>query len=332
MPPISSFPKYFRCQVFNRFVVANDKLLPSKSFKPIYVFGPTLAVIVIPMMLFFLIRYYRRRRKRSEPLPPHDSSDCIKEIEKALEPEVEIRQRQEENTEYGELVCFSRYVFNGSLRHLALITHGQKFEFRLEEYRYFVGPPVVSYSAQKIKYITSVDSVKEEKRRLAVSKIGNSDVDGYHMCLIGWTRLLQEQVNGYAGEANSEFGRPHLKWYDCQHFLEDFSMKILVEEKAADYRWFFKNIKTDYRQGQDLLQPPLEMIAYNRILLLSIVNAPGNDLSHVKHIDIRNKINLNGQTVQKMLAPPVAQQGAQQSEHQGVLANVVMGPMSSNPC
>lgn len=177
---------------------------------------------------------------------------------KAMQPDVELRLREEEDHTKGQQVWFSRYIYNGRLRHWVLMTHGNKYELRLGEN---VGkesgeePPGES----KFTYHMTPFTIEEEKRKAALAESSLPDVDGFYVCLIGWTTKTKDEVDLACRSASQSFGEYHLLWKNCQHFLRILADQILAT-KAADYPWFKSNTRTRYQKTQSLMPPPLEFL------------------------------------------------------------------------
>ena len=177
---------------------------------------------------------------------------------KAMQPDVERRLREEGDHTKGEQVWFSRYIYNGRLRHWVLMTHGNKYELRRSEN---IGEEGGEERAgeQKFTYHVSPFTIDEEKRKAALAENSLPDVDGFYVCLIGWTKKTKEEVDQACTSVFEKFGKYQLVWNNCQHFLKMLADQILVA-KAADFSWFNSNTKTRYQKTQSLMPPPLEFL------------------------------------------------------------------------
>jgi hypothetical protein len=185
--------------------------------------------------------------------------------EKVLKEGADLRQAQEHDTAKGEQVWFSRCILNGRLQHWVLMTHGMKYELRRREH-------VEGESAgQEPKgktgdgdgaYVCNIKpyTIDQERRDLSLTKLLTPEVDGYYICLIGWTRLSQAQTAEIAQTVLSSFGKYSLLRNNCQDFLRQLAEKILISPKAADFDWFMSNTKTKYQKDQWLKPPPDEML------------------------------------------------------------------------
>ena len=177
---------------------------------------------------------------------------------KAMQPDVERRLREEEDHTKGQQVWFSRYIYNGRLRHWVLMTHGNKYELRRSE-NVREGNGEERPGELKFTYHVEPFTIDEEKRKAALAESSLPDADGFYVCLIGWTTKTKEEVDLACESVFQSFGEYHLLWKNCQHFLQRLAEQILVT-KAADYPWFISNTKTRYQKTQSLMPPPLEFL------------------------------------------------------------------------
>ena len=177
---------------------------------------------------------------------------------KAMQPDVERRLREEEDHTKGQQIWFSRYIYNGRLRHWVLMTHGNKYELRRSENVGKENGEERPGESEFTYHVTPV-TINEEKRKAALAESSLPDVDGFYVCLIGWTTKTKEEVDLACESVFKSFGEYHLLWKNCQHFLRMLAEQILVA-KAADYPWFISNTKTRYQKTQSLMPPPLELL------------------------------------------------------------------------
>ena len=177
---------------------------------------------------------------------------------KAMRPDVERRLREEEDHTKGEQVWFSRYILNGRLRHWVLMTHGNKYELRRAE-NVDGEHGQEQAGEQEFTYHVTPFTIDEEKRNVALLETNLPDVDGFYVCLIGWTTKTKGEVDAACKSVFQQFGEYHLLWKNCQHFLRMLGEQIIVA-KAADYPWFQSNTKTRYQKTQSLMPPPLEFL------------------------------------------------------------------------
>ena len=177
---------------------------------------------------------------------------------KAMQPDVERRLKEEEDHTKGQQVWFSRYIHNGRLRHWVLMTHGNKYELRRSDN---VGEGVGEEGRGELKFTYHVTpfTIDEEKRKAALAESSLPDVDGFYVCLIGWTTKTKDEVDPVCRSVFESFGEYNLLWKNCQHFLRMLAEQLLAA-KAADFDWFKSNTKTRYQKTQSLMPPPLEFL------------------------------------------------------------------------
>lgn len=177
---------------------------------------------------------------------------------KAMQPDVERRLKEEADRTKGQQVWFSRYIYNGRLRHWVLMTHGTKYELRRSE-NTAEAKAAERSGEQKFTYHVAPFTIDEERRKAALAETSLPDVDGFYICLIGWTNKSKEEVDLACKSAFQQFGEYNLLWRNCQDFLRLLAEQILVA-KAVDFPWFSSNTKTRYQKTQALMPPPLEFL------------------------------------------------------------------------
>lgn len=220
-----------------------------------------------------------------------DSSKMKRYAEKreaALEKGAELRKGQEEDMSKGERVWFSRCILNGRLQHWVLMTHGMKYELRRGRYHSSTTPQNADTNAKvvegesKDEYVCNVKpyTIDQEKRDISLTKLLIPEVDGYYICLIGWTHLAEPDVTTIAQAILSAFGRYDLLRNNCQDFLRQLAEKILIGSKAADFDWFMSNTKTKYQKDQWLKPPPDEMLMRMLGRMQAQQQALNNNLIH----------------------------------------------------
>lgn len=177
---------------------------------------------------------------------------------KAMQPDVDRRLREEEDHTKGQQVWFSRYIYNGRLKHWVLMTHRNKYELRRSEN---VGQKNGEERQGEMEFTYHVTpfTIDEEKGKAALAESSLPDVDGFYVCLIGWTTKTKEEVDLACRSVFQSFGTYHLLWKNCQDFLRMLAERILAS-RAADYPWFNSNTKTRYQKTQSLMPPPLEFL------------------------------------------------------------------------
>ena len=204
------------------------------------------------------------------------------EMEKtqALDREMKIRAREEMDSTQGEPVWFSRHIEHGDLKHWVLYTHGKKYELRLPDDRHFIGTAMGSgLSTSKIELrIDQWDQEKELflKRQQMIDSQGKPHVEGFYICLIGWTNKAVSEVDQLFHDMKTGFGSYNILFNNCQHFVKKFSDRILVPRKASDYNWFRENIETTYQRLLNL-PPTAEIVRYQ---LQMIKNAVASNVAN----------------------------------------------------
>ena len=221
---------------------------------------------------------------------------------KAMQPDVDRRLREEEDHEKGQQVWFSRYIHNGRLRHWVLMTHGNKYELRR-------GDNVGDQTELKFTYHVAPFTIDEEKRKAALAESGLPDVDGFYVCLIGWTTKTKEEVDLACKSVSQQFGEYNLLWKNCQHFLRMLADQILVT-KAADFPWFYSNTESRYQKTQHLLPPPLEFFLKSQAQMQTqmqnqmqnqIQNQMQNQMQNQIQLQIQNQIQMQMQNQQMQM-------------------------------
>ena len=204
---------------------------------------------------------------------------------KAMQPDVDRRLREEEDHGKGEQVWFSRYIHNGRLRHWVLMAHGNKYELRRSE-------NVGDETALKFTYHVAPFTIDEEKRKAALAENGLPDVDGFYVCLIGWTTKTKEEVDLACKSVSQQFGEYNLLWKNCQHFLRMLADQIIVT-KAADFPWFYSNTESRYQKTQHLMPPPLEFFLKSQAQITAQMQAQvQNQIQNQMQLQIQNQIQL----------------------------------------
>lgn len=219
-----------------------------------------IAIPVLIGVLFLMsiaLAIYRRRRG-SRPGDRVTASQAqyrknLQERDENLKREVEKRKAEEQITNNGTPVWFSRHVKYGDLRHWALIIDGSKYELRRDElarggysFKITVDP---HWSARQ---------ARSEGNRL-LTHIRESD--GFVLCLIGWTSLSATRLNEISDTIMSKFNY-NLLWNNCQDFLQDLADQCIAPDKRAlDWPWFREHAKTEYQLQQKVPPAPEVIIA-----------------------------------------------------------------------
>ncbi|KAH8888961.1 hypothetical protein GQ53DRAFT_748507 [Thozetella sp. PMI_491] len=229
----------------------------------------------------------------------------IKKREAALQEGASLRKAEEEDTSKGERVWFSRCILNGRLRHWVLLTHGMKYELRRSDHLGKDGAGANSQTSEN-EYVCNIQpyTIDQEKRDISLTELLVPEVDGYYVCLIGWTRMTEPQVSAVAQAALSSFGTYKLVRNNCQDFLRLVAEKILTGPKAADFEWFMSNTKTKYQKDQWLKPPPEEMLmrmlnramAQSQMMQIQMQNQMQQQMQNQMQIQMQNQIQLQLQT------------------------------------
>ena len=235
---------------------------------------------------------------------------------KAMQPDVERRIREEEDHTRGEQVWFSRYIYNGRLRHWVLMTHGNKYELRRrdnvvidERQQQQDGNEKERPGEQEFTYHVSPFTIDEEKRKASLAESSLPDVDGFYVCLIGWTTKTKEEVDLTCKAVLQQFGEYSLLWKNCQHFLKTLAEQIIVA-KTADYPWFHSNTKTRYQKTQALMPPPLEFLLKMQMQMSAMMQA---QIQNQTQMQIQQQIQ---QQVQQQIQQQVQNQIQMQMQNQ----------------
>ncbi|KAI1196297.1 hypothetical protein F5X97DRAFT_325578 [Nemania serpens] len=238
-----------------------------------------IAFIAIPIVFVSLIILrgvyvlYRRRHtvKYSALSRKGLEEEYQREVAKKdarMKVEVEKRKAEEDDTTKGKQIWFSRYVQNGRFKHWVIVIEDNKYELRRDDSSGEYTANVASWTIDK------------EKRAAAIAERKMPDVDGYYICLVGWTKRQPQELKMICDEVMAEFGRYNIVWNNCQNFLQTFADRI-ISEKAMDWSWFRENTKTEYQEAQALKIPtPDEIIAANRAAAQQQLNAQNQQQIH----------------------------------------------------
>ena len=216
---------------------------------------------------------------------------------KAMQPEVERRIREEGDHTKGEQVWFSRYISNGRLRHWVLLAHGNKYELRRSE-NISDESRDERRGESEFTYHVAPFTIDEEKRRATLAETSLPDIDGFYVCLIGWTTKTKAQVDQTCQSILQQFGTYHLLWKNCQHFLRMLADKI-VDATAADYPWFRDNTKLRYQRTQALMPPPLELLMRLQLQMAGMMQMQTQNQIRMQmqtQVQIQNQIQMQIQT------------------------------------
>lgn len=219
---------------------------------------------------------------------------------KALQPEVDRRLREEQDHTRGEQVWFSRYILNGRLRHWVLMMHGNKYELRRSDnVGNKEGHREEKEEDMKFTFHITPSTIDEEQRRAALAETSIPEIDGFYVCLIGWTTKTKSEVDQICNSVFQQFGTYHLLWKNCQHFLRLLAEQILVvddgdkrKSKAADYPWFASNTKTRYQKTQALMPPPLEYLMRMQQATAQMMQSQNVQIQNQMQMQMQNQIQM----------------------------------------
>ena len=234
-----------------------------------------LGTIILLITAFKCIRGRKYRARTLEGLQ-EEHQRLLDERERRLDIEVQKRRSEESDTMPGSHVWFSRYIHHGSLKHWVLIIDDTKYELRR------------NISTGKYVYNIAEWSIDQEKREAALAERKIPDVDGYYVCLIGWTRLAADELRDTCEQVLRQFGSYNLLWNNCQDFLQRFADRI-ISRKALDWSWFRENTKTEYQDSQKLPPPPEAIIAANQSAMVQQQQQQQNNIQNQQMI--QNNIN-----------------------------------------
>ncbi|KAI1369998.1 hypothetical protein F5Y08DRAFT_7076 [Xylaria arbuscula] len=240
-----------------------------------------IAIPIVFVAIVFLAgfcRWYRRRNAvayngRSRKALEKEYQRQVAKKDEQMRVEVQKRRAEEDDTTRGKQVWFSRYIHNGRFKHWVLIIEGTKYELRRDDSN-------GTYMANVAPW-----TIDKERREAAIADEGIPNVDGYYVCLIGWTQREPGELQKICDEVMTEFGKYNLVWNNCQHFLQAFGDRV-ISAKALDWSWFREYTKTEYQETQALRIPtPDEIIAANRARAQQQLNMQqNNQQNHHRHI------------------------------------------------
>ncbi|KAI1178012.1 hypothetical protein F4777DRAFT_158099 [Nemania sp. FL0916] len=248
------------------------------TVEPFIAIPIAIGVLVIGSCIF---NVYRRRKVirysavSREELEEKYQRELAKKDAK-MQAEVEKRKAQEDNLTKGKPIWFSRYVENGRFKHWVLVIDDTKYELRRDDSN-------GRYTANVAPW-----TIDKEKREAAIAERKMPNVDGYYVCLIGWTRKEPQELAMICDEVMTQFGRYNIVWNNCQDFLKTFADRV-ISEKALDWSWFRDNTKTHYQETQLLkIMTPDEIIAANKAAAQNQLHA---HLQHQNQHRIMHNIN-----------------------------------------
>ncbi|KAI1186139.1 hypothetical protein F5B17DRAFT_405098 [Nemania serpens] len=280
--------------------------------------------IAIPIVFFSLvlarggyILYKRRHTVRYSAITRKGLEEKYqREVAKKdaqMKEEVEKRKSEEDDATKGKQIWFSRYIQNGRFKHWVIVIEDTKYELRRDD--------------ASGKYVANVASwtIQKEKREAAIAERMMPDVDGYYICLIGWTTKQPQDLRKICDDVMAEFGKYNIVWNNCQNFLQAFADRI-ISEKAMDWSWFRENTKTEYQEAQALKIPtPDEIIAANRAAAQQQLNAQNQQRIHHNLHAMSERIHMQSHSnMQNQMQQQIMQQ--QQIQLQQMQMNQIQMP------
>ncbi|KAF2963786.1 hypothetical protein GQX73_g9786 [Xylaria multiplex] len=250
------------------------------------------------------VRYTGLSRKALED----QRQRLVAEKEAKLESEVKKRKAQEDDTTKGKQIWFSRYVQNGRFKHWVLVIEDTKYELRRDD-------SSGNYTANIASW-----TIDKEKREAAIAEQKQPHINGYYVCLVGWTTKQPQELKQICEEVMSQFGKYNLVFNNCQNFLKTFADRV-ISEAALDWAWFRENTKTEYQETQALKIPtPDEIIAANRSAAQQQITANNQrQINHNIHmmseaIHVQSQISLANQLSAMNQQFQIANQNNQQPQ------------------
>ena len=212
----------------------------------------TFIAIVIPIFAVFAVFafFYNRRWRRKQQYQALGAprGPLQEEWWRHLSSQISLRVEQEQDGTRGSKVWFSRHIQRGRFKHWILIIDDVKYELRQN-------------NTTKAYYVNIASCpLDAERRNAALEKVKFPEYDGHYVCLIGWTRRTQEELQSIAHQVGDNWDYSRMT-NNCQHYLQLFSDRILENEKAADYSWFRENTRTEYQNSRTPPPTPEELRA-----------------------------------------------------------------------
>ncbi|KAJ1325223.1 lecithin retinol acyltransferase family protein [Microdochium nivale] len=231
-----------------------------------------------------------------------------------LEQQAAERLAAENDRSFGEPMWLSLHASRGSLKHWAILIHGQKIELRRlplpttiadstpahtesthgeRAEMHQIRVPDIRGSSGFGRYYQHVirdePSVPQmiEARAQAIVARRQPVVDAFCIVLVGWTAKTRDEVVAAAREVRENFGSYNLFFNNCQRFVQLVADKV-VTRKSQDWEWFIRNdLFGEYQYvGPESLVAP-EGAVYRCIERLNELKAKGKiiDPPVLKSID-----------------------------------------------
>ncbi|KAJ8609981.1 hypothetical protein MRB53_038821 [Persea americana] len=139
-----------------------------------------------------------------------------------MEPEAEKRRAEEADLTSGRRVCAQDYTYNVS-------------ECTIEQERV--------YARELQQESTSYDQQ-------------------YYVCMIGWTKHTQQQIDEIVATLHPQYGSQTLPANNAHQFFSGLAGRI-VDKKALDWGWFSDNVRYPVTSQQTLVRVPPGLVQRN---------------------------------------------------------------------
>ena len=178
------------------------------------------------------------------------------------------RVKEQERTDLGSQIWFTRQVVSGDFLHWAFIIDDVKYELRRAPEKSDALPEEVhtspAYEGQKAypryHFRSTPVSLDLQARDGRIEQTGFPMDDTFYICLIGWTQKSRDEIDTIGNELMKNFGKYNKLWNNCQRFLRKLFKAIhnTKAPRAADYSWFKTHMKTKYQHKKTLMEksPP----------------------------------------------------------------------------
>ncbi len=178
------------------------------------------------------------------------------------------RKKEQERTDLGSQVWFSRYQARGGLFHWAFIVHDlvensfTKYELckvrdgEVKGDGLHFSEPVNGGDGNQYHFRSKPIFLDLDIRGKHILETGYPEDGTFHICLIGWTRMTRDGIDHIGDSIMQDFGKYTPFWNNCQRFLRKLNDRIRNQRapQAADYSWFEKNMRTPYQRRKKLMK------------------------------------------------------------------------------
>ncbi|KAH7022664.1 hypothetical protein EDB80DRAFT_885353 [Ilyonectria destructans] len=193
-------------------------------------------------------------QSRSPQAPGQVSlEDALKSgFEAGIRNQVQIRLKEEAQTDRGERVWALHHISNGELKHRALFAHGHKYELRraISQKTRGAGSDMekgdslkdnwigVGGWGKRYEYRIQPCQINEERRKAAAAVPQSPDLDGCYTSLIGWTRKSKGEVDAACKSTLEKYGFDNVFRDIRQGLMRNFASQI-VKDAADGWGWFY---------------------------------------------------------------------------------------------